>query len=254
MPASANPLKNCEESLKLPWPYRYICAAIISAAALFPAAAISAQAKNAPQTQWTLDGVLRQMDNQAKDFESLTADIERTKVTVVVDDKSTESGKIYVRKDGKMRMEVTSPDARTILLSGDSLFIFNPKINQVSEYSIAKHREMADQFLLLGFGTSGAALERSYGVALQKEDSLDGRKVLMLELTPKSADMLSQISKIDIWLDEATWLPAEQKFFETGSGDYFTVRYTNVARNVRIPDEQFRPHWPAGVTKVKPEG
>jgi outer membrane lipoprotein-sorting protein len=254
VPASANPLKNCEEFLKLTWPHRYICAVLISAAAMFPAAAVSARAKNAPQAQWTLDGVLRQMDNQAKDFESLTADIERTKVTVVVDDKSTESGKIFVRKDGKMRMEVTSPDARTILLSGDSLFIFNPKINQVSEYSIAKHREMADQFLLLGFGTSGAALERSYGVTLQKEDSLDGRKVLMLELTPKSTDMLSQISKIDIWLDEATWLPAEQKFFETGSGDYFTVRYTNVARNVHISDEQFRPHWPAGVTKVKPEG
>jgi outer membrane lipoprotein-sorting protein len=239
--------------LRMSWPHRYICAALIASAAVCLGAAVSAPARGAPEAQWTLDAVLRQMDNQSRNFSSLTADIERTKVTVVVDDKSTESGKIFVRKDGKMRMEVTSPDPRTILLAGDSLFVYTPKINQVSEYNIAKHKDMADQFLLLGFGTSGTALEKSYDIALQGEDSLDGRKVLLLEWTPKSADMSAQISKVQIWLDEATWLPAQQKFFETGSGDYFTVHYTNVARNVRISDDEFRPQWPKGVTKVKPE-
>jgi outer membrane lipoprotein-sorting protein len=241
------------EILKLSWPHRYICAALIAAAAVCLASAVPAPAKGAPETPWTLDGVLHQMDNQSRNFSSLTADIDRTKVTVVVDDKSTESGKIFVRKDGRMRMEVTSPDPRTILLAGDSLFVYTPKINQVSEYNIAKHKDMADQFLLLGFGTSGTALQKSYDIALQGEDSLDGRKVLLLELTPKSADMRAQISKVQIWLDEATWLPAQQKFFETGSGDYFTVHYTNVVRNVHISDDEFRPQWPKGVTKTKPE-
>jgi outer membrane lipoprotein-sorting protein len=150
-------------------------------------------------------------------------------------------------------MEMTAPDTRTILLNGDSLFIYTPKINQVEEYDIAKHRDVADQFLLLGFGTSGTDLKKSYDITLQAEDTIDNRKVLMLELTPKSADVRNQISKIQIWLDESTWLPAQQKFFETGSGDYFTVRYTNVVRNVRIPDARFRPQWPKGVTKIKPD-
>jgi outer membrane lipoprotein carrier protein len=237
--------------LKLSWTHRYICAAIIAAASLCLAGARPMPARSVPQTAWTLDTILRQLDAQSKDFSSLTADIERTKVTVVVDDKSVDSGKIFVRRDDKMRIEFTAPDLRTVLLNGDSLFVYTPKINRVEEYSIAKHRDMAEQFLLLGFGTSGAALEKSYDITFQSEETLDGRKTLMLELTPKSADMLAQISKIQIWLDEATWLPDQQKFFETGSGDYFTVHYTNVVRNVRIPDARFRPQWPKGVTKVK---
>ncbi|MGC1168726.1 MAG: hypothetical protein WA886_07470, partial [Candidatus Acidiferrales bacterium] len=41
-----------------------------------------------------LDGVLRSLDRDAKNFRSLSADVERTKVTVVVNDKSTETGSI----------------------------------------------------------------------------------------------------------------------------------------------------------------
>ncbi|MGB6544208.1 MAG: outer membrane lipoprotein carrier protein LolA [Candidatus Acidiferrales bacterium] len=246
--------KNGEESLNLSRPHRYICAALIATAAVCLAAAGLARAKSAPQQQMTLDAVLRQLDAQSSDFTSLTADIERTKVTVVVDDKSVESGKIYIRKDEKMRIDMTSPDPRTILRYGDTVDIYTPKINQVDEYNLGKHKEVVDQFTLLGFGTSGADLKKHYDITLQGEDTLDNRKVVMLELTPKSSDVRNQISKVQIWFDESTWLPAQQKFFETGSGDYFTTRYTNVARNIRIPDSRFRPQWPKGVTKVKQDG
>jgi outer membrane lipoprotein-sorting protein len=54
-------------------------------------------------------------------------------------------------------------------------------------------------------------------------------------------------------LNEGNWLPAQQQLFETGSGDYSIIRYSNVARNVPIPDARFRPAWPKGVTRVKPQ-
>src|SRR5579864_436917 len=108
------------------------------------------------QTNWTLESVLKQLDTQAADFHSLTADLERTKVTVVVNDKSTESGQIFVRRDDKMRIEVTQPDARTILRDGDNFYIYNPKIHRVEEYNLGKKKSVVDQFLLLGFGTSGS--------------------------------------------------------------------------------------------------
>src|ERR1700722_10890617 len=38
-------------------------------------------ASTTPQASWTLDNVLKQMDAQAATFHSLTADLERTKVT-----------------------------------------------------------------------------------------------------------------------------------------------------------------------------
>src|SRR6266404_425842 len=207
-----------------------------------------------PQVAGGLENILKQLDTQAADFRSLTADLERTKVTVVVNDKSTESGKISVRRDDKMRIELTQPDPRTILRDGDDFYIYNPKIHRVEEYNLGKKKSLVDQFLLLGFGTPGSDLKKSYSITLQGEETLDNRKVVLLELLPKSDDVRNQLSKIQLWIDESTWLPARQKFFETGSGDYFIIQYKNIARNVRIPDSEFKPHWPHGTTRVKPQG
>jgi outer membrane lipoprotein-sorting protein len=206
-----------------------------------------------PQAALTLDNILKQMDAQAADFRSLTADMERTKVTIVVNDKSTESGRISVRRDDKMLIEVTQPDARTILRNGDIFYIYNPKIHRVEEYNIGKKKSLVDQFLLLGFGTSGSSLKESYTIAVQGEETFDGHKVVRLELLPKTDDVRKQLSKIQLWLDEASWLPLQQQFFETGSGDYFMIHYRSIVRNPRIADGEFKPHWPHGTTVVQPQ-
>src|ERR1700680_863478 len=190
----------------------FLCAAV-AAVSLFS----TIQASISPQTGWTLENVLNQLDTQAATFHSLTADLERTKVTVVVNDKSTESGQISVRSDDKMRIEVTQPDARTILRDGDNFYIYNPKVHRVEEYNLGKKKSVVDQFLLLGFGTSGSSLKDSYAITLQGEETLDNRKVLLLELLPKTDEVRKQLSKIQLWLDESTCLPVQQQFFETGS-------------------------------------
>ena len=131
-----------------------------------------------------------------------------------------------------MRIELISPDPSTILRDGDRLYVYRPKIRRVEEYDLSKRRALVDQFLLLGFGTSGEELKKSYRVTLQGEDTLGGAKVVRLELTPKSDGVRNEISKVELWIDQATWLPAQQQFYENGTRDYFTIRYTNVIRNV----------------------
>jgi outer membrane lipoprotein-sorting protein len=108
--------------------------------------------------------------------------------------------------------------------------------------------------LLLGFGTSGSSLKESYTISLQGEETIDGHKVVRLDLLPKTDEVRKQLSKIQLWLDESTWLPVQQQFFETGSGDYFIIKYRNVNRNARIPDSQFKPRWPRGTTRIQPQG
>jgi len=201
---------------------------------------------------WTVSSVLHEMDTSAKDFHSLSADVERTKVTVVVNDKSTETGTIRVRGD-KMLLEMNAPDARTILRTGDNLFLYNPGLKRVEEYNLGKNRAMVDEFLLLGFGTQGKSLERSYSVTVVGEPAIDDRKTVEIELTPKSDAVRKQIAKVDLWLDPSSWLPVQQQFYETGSGDYSIVKYTHVVKNPNIPDSDFKPHWPKGTERVKPQ-
>src|ERR1700752_2598011 len=150
----------------------------------------------------TLDYVLTMMDRSAEDFRSLTAALDHVKYTAVVKDTSTESGEIYVRKDSKLRMDVISPDPRTIIRNGDNLYIYTPKINRVEEYNIGKNRNLADQYLALGFGTRADTLKKNYDVTLSGEEELDGHKAVVLDLVPKSDDFRKQISKVQIWVDE----------------------------------------------------
>jgi outer membrane lipoprotein-sorting protein len=221
--------------------FMFVCLAGAGAAALQGRGAMS------------LESALDQLDTQAHGFHSLAADVERTKVTVVVNDRSTETGSILVHGD-HMRMDIKAPDPRTILRTGDSFFIYNPKLNRVEEYNLGKYKAFADQYLLLGFGTPGHELKKGYLVTMRGEPTLDGKKTCELELTPKSEAMRNQISKIQLWFDESSWLPVQQQFFETGSDDYFVIRYSNIVRNPKIDENEFKPHWPKGADKIKPVG
>jgi outer membrane lipoprotein-sorting protein len=218
-----------------------------------PAATISSP-KNQGSGKVTLEYVLNMMDKSAEDFRSLTAALDHTTYTALVKDSSTESGEIYVRKDSKMRIDFTRPDPRTILRNGDNLYIYTPKINRVEEYNIGKNRALADEYLALGFGTRTDNLKKNYEVTLAGEEDLDGQKMALIDLIPHSDDVRKQITKIRMWVDEASWLPVQQKFFEAGSGDYFLSRYKNVMKNLKIGDGKFKPDWPKGTKVEKPRG
>jgi outer membrane lipoprotein-sorting protein len=227
------------------------CTAILFFSALW--LGLSSVAPADAQKRPALENVLRQLDDESRDFRSLAADVERTKVTVVVNDRSTETGTIKVRGD-KMLLDMKAPDPREILRTGDNLFVYTPGLKRVEEYNLGKNRSLVDQFLLLGFGTGGKELEKSYLVTVLKEEQIDDRKTVQLELTPKNKEVRDQVSKIEIWLDETNWLPVQQQFFEAGSGDYSLVKYSKVVRNAAISDSDFRPRWPKGTEKVKPQG
>ena len=202
--------------------------------------------------KWTTNGVLEMMDKSAKDFRTLTADIENVKYTAVVKDTSTETGQIFVRHDQKMRIEFTKPEARTILRTGDSLFLYNPKLNRVEEYDLGKNRAMVDQYIRLGFGTKSEDLKKSYLVTLTGEEELDHRKTVVVDLTPKADQIRSQIARIQMWIDEASWLPIQQKIFESGSGDYILFHYTSMMKNLKINDSKFKQDWPKNASHEKP--
>jgi outer membrane lipoprotein-sorting protein len=226
-------------------PVLFVLALVLSAAAAYAAS---------PAAQPTLEGVLGLMDKAAQDFHSLSADVEHVKYTDVVKDTSVETGHFHVRRDAKMRIEILKPDERTILRTGDQLYVYTPKINRVEEYDLGKNRQLVDQYVLLGFGTKVDNIRKNYDIALKGEEELDQKKTVVLELTPKSETMRRQISKLQMWIDEASWLPLQQKFFETDSGDYFLFHYTNLMKNLKLDDVKFKPDWPKGVQKIKPRG
>ena len=176
--------------------------------------------------------ILAQMNKASKDLNSVSANLEYTKVTVLVDDKSTQSGQLFYRK-GKtpeIRIDFQKPEPKTIIFRKNRGQIFLPKINQVQEYDLGQKSDLIQQFLLLGFGTDTGELKKTYNVRYLQEEDLEGDTNVVLELVPRKGNSVAQISKIQIWVSEESWRPTQQRFFESG-GDYTNAHYSGVKVN-----------------------
>lgn len=199
-----------------------------------------------------LGEVLARMNDAAKHLKTVTADLDYTTVTVLVNDRSTESGRFYLRspKNPEILIDFEKPDPKVILFKRSRAELYYPKINRTEEYNLERHSELVQQFLLLGFGTEVANLKAAYQVELVGEEELEGESAAVLELTPKQPEVSSQLTKIQIWVSEDSWLPIQQKFFEPG-GDYLIARYTAMKVNRNIPPSTFRIRTAPGVERVK---
>jgi len=187
-----------------------------------------------------LSEILSRMNDSAKNLKTVSADLEYTKVTVLVDDKSTETGRIFYHKSKKeILIDITKPEAKTVLFKKNKAEIFLPKINQIQEYNLEEQSGLVEQFFLLGFGTESDKLRKDYDFKFLTEEELDGDTTAVLELTPRSESTAAQLTKIHLWVSEESWLPVQQKFFQPG-GDYFVARYTAVRVNRQLPPSTFQ--------------
>ncbi len=188
-----------------------------------------------------LSEILSRMNDSAKNLKTVSADLEYTKVTVLVDDKSTETGRIFYRKskNPEILISIAKPEAKTVLFKKNKAEIFLPKINQIQEYDLEEQSGLVEQFFLLGFGTESDKLRKDYDFKFLTEEELDGDTTAVLELTPRSENTAAQLTKINLWISEESWLPVQQKFFQPG-GDYFVARYTAVRVNRQLPSSTFQ--------------
>lgn len=237
MCGSAN---NAESAVRTLFPF----AAVVACLLLAPA--VSAQTRT-----WTEPLLIERLNQAADRFKTLTATLQYTKFTQVVDDKSTESGRLTYSENRRILIEMLNPEPKEILFTGSKAYLYYPKMAQIQEFDLDKHRSLVEQFLLLGFGTSGDKLRDSYLITVLGEAKLDNRAVLQVELTPKDERIRQQIHKIHLWLDLASWLPVQQKFFEVG-GDYLMAQYSDIKVNVPIPVAKQRLSAPRGTKTVKP--
>jgi outer membrane lipoprotein-sorting protein len=201
------------------------------------------------QAQTTLDQVFAKMDEIAKTFRTVDANLERTKVTVIVDDKDVASGRLYYMRAGKeprLKLEISkgSGAPQYLLIDKGKGLFYQPKIKQVQAFSLGNHANVVDQFMAIGFGQSSSDLKNGYQVQFAGEEVVDGKKTAMLDLTPKAA--LAGIRAVRLWMDEQKGVSLQVKVTETG-GDYAIYKYSNIKINNPIPDSVFDLKLPSDV-------
>jgi outer membrane lipoprotein-sorting protein len=194
--------------------------------------------------------VLVQMDHTNQSLSDLTADVTETKVTVVVNDTSVSTGKLFYKREksgSRTRLEYEKPELKTLLIDKNKVLVYEPKIKHLQEIDLGKSRSQ-EVFFITGIGQSGTAIANSYDVKLIREESLDGVKTSVLELKPKSEKVSAMFTKIVLWVDQSRWIPVQTRLTES-SGDYLTIRFENMRFNPKLPDKTFKLNIPSDVEK-----
>ena len=119
------------------------------------------------------------MDQAAANFRTAQCDFVWDQYQKVVDDHDYQKGTMYFRRQGndvQMAADITSPDKKYVLFTGNLVSVYQPSIEQVTEYNPGKNKADFESFLVLGFGGRGHDLEKSFDVKLCRHGAGAGRE------------------------------------------------------------------------------
>ncbi len=204
----------------------------------------------------TLDSVLQTMDAAAAHFQTAQADFVWDQYQKVVDETDTQKGTVYYRRSGReieMMADIKEPDRKFVLYKDGKLQVYQPKIEQVMEYTAGTNHEEIESFLVLGFGGSGQDLKKAFDVSYQGEETVANIPTAKLQLIPKSEKIRSNFPQIILWIDLSRGISIQQKFMQ-GQGDDRLAKYSAVNLHAKISNDVFRLKTTGKTKFVSPRG
>ena len=207
------------------------------------ATAAPAAAQPAAANGGNLDQVLSEMDTAAERFKNAQADFVWDQYQKVVNETDSQKGAIYFKRAGvkevQMAVDISVPDQKYVLYNSGKMQVYQPKIDQVTQYTAGKNKEDFESFL--------------FNVKLGGMEELNGVRVARLELAPKTDRLRNMFSQIFLWIDGARGVSVQQKFMEP-SGDYRLAKYSNIRINQDIAGDKFKLKTTAKTKVVSPQG
>ena len=204
----------------------------------------------------TVDSVLETMDATAAHFQTAQADFVWDQYQKVVDETDTQKGTVYYRRSGQqieMMADIKEPDRKYVLYKEGKLQVYQPKIEQVIEYSAGANHSEIESYLVLGFGGSGQDLKKSFDVTFQGEETIDNIATAKLQLIPKSEKVRNYFSEAYLWIDLSRGVSIQQKFMQ-GQGDYRLAKYSAVNLHAKIGNDVFRLKTTSKTKTLSPRG
>jgi outer membrane lipoprotein-sorting protein len=226
-----------------------------------PAKAPQTAAESSP-----LDTVLKKMDTAAAGFRSTQAEFEwdtYEKVINEVDD--IQKGTIYYRRAGKeieMMADVKvagddpnklKPEPKFVLFSKGKVLMYQPKMDQITQFDLGKNRADLETYVVLGFGGSGQDLAKTFDVTYVGPETINGVATAKLKLVPKSEKVRNTYKEIDLWIDLDKGISVQQQAFQP-NGNYRLAKYSNIRVNEKINDDVFKLKTTSKTQTVSPNG
>jgi outer membrane lipoprotein carrier protein len=219
------------------WRTLFAALAVLLAIAL-PARAETRAPSGAPVSK-DLKQVLDRLQRHYRDTSSFSAKFNEEIATVGAP-KRQRNGTVSFRKPGRMRWDFEAPEKQTIVSDGETLYSYDPDLNQVVETPLkqALKSSSATSFLL-GIGN----INRDFKAAFANPAKPTGNLIDLI-LDAKTGGY-----KIEIGLDPKTYNLMTLTLTDQ-LGDVTTIAFSEVRDNVELPDSTFAFEAPAGADIV----
>jgi outer membrane lipoprotein-sorting protein len=190
-----------------------------------------------------LEKIMSRMDETAAKFRTAEANFTWTTFNSVVNEESgRQTGKIYFQRNGsetEMAADIDPPDAQQVIFSQGKIQLYKSRIETVDVYDASAHREEFETFLVLGFGSSGDEMRKTFDITYGGEEKIDGTDTVRLELVPKADKIKEHFPKVILWINPQTGISVQQKLMET-DGDYRLAKYSDIQLGQKIPAKVFQ--------------
>jgi outer membrane lipoprotein carrier protein len=154
--------------------------------------------------------------------------------------KRTRTGTVSFRKGGRMRWEFGEPRVETIVSDGQTVYDYEPDLNQVVEVPVSKALKTSATAFLLGLGN----LKRDFTAALPADPPADG--LVHLALSPKGGG-----DQMELGLDPQNYNIVKFKLTDQ-VGNVTELHFRDIQTNLALEDSLFRFAVPPDADIVQP--
>lgn len=159
------------------------------------------------------------------------------------------TGTIEVKKPGKMRWEFLTPEKKSMVSDGKTLWMYDGEENQVV---VNEFMQETTSVTGLNFLEGLGDLKKSFDVTLVAAPAdATAKDAVFLSLSPKDPSDV-QFTNILLAVDRKTGL-ANEVFLTDPMGSVTRLTFTGLTRNKNLPDSRFVFEIPKGAEAIKPQ-
>ena len=201
------------------------------------------------QTRKEVHDVVKRLQTRYEKTKDLQADFTQKTMIEGFERPMTSSGKVYIKKPGRLRWNYLDPSTEDIYVQGDDVKVYVPEHKQVL---VGKLTQMAASKAPLELLQGAAKLEASFDVEPTPGNGRGLGGIPLLTLVPKSheGDAHRNLQKIVVEVFPKTYFIRAVTLYEI-SGNVSSFEFSSLQFNVGLGDELFTPRLPADVEVVK---
>jgi outer membrane lipoprotein-sorting protein len=187
----------------------------------------------APRDPNSLDEVIRKVQEQQKNTNTLEADFKQEKTLALLSKPETSTGRFVYSKPNNVLWTYDAPKRVEMLISNGWLTTYYPDLNKAEKIEVKRYQDRIFKYM----GASGALDELAAFFDFTFSNRAD-QPAFVLDLNPKTKGIAKRLKHIRIWIDKKTYLTTKFEYTE-GDGDITKYEFLNIKVNAPVAQSRF---------------